>query len=152
MVKSVVKPLKMGFLRERIVPKKSVFTRAFGVFCFEMPLGRCPAPKPGALPTALHPEIVRVIFCCSCPLRFLPPLPHHATLKLAFCDGWHSLLLAASAPGGARKRPQLRYIPREYRGSCLPRYYSKRGLCCQVLPQSLSQKDLTIFFLLCYTE
>ena len=57
MVKSVVKPLKMGILRERIVPKKSVFTRAFGVFCFEIPWGRCLAPKPGALPTALHPDI-----------------------------------------------------------------------------------------------
>ena len=54
MVKSVVKPLKMIFLRERIVPKKSVFTRAFGVFCFGIPWGRCPAPKPGALPIALH--------------------------------------------------------------------------------------------------
>ena len=56
-VKSVVKPLKMGFLRERIVPKKSVFTRAFGVVCFGIPWGRCPAPKARALPTALHPEI-----------------------------------------------------------------------------------------------
>ena len=55
MVKSVVKPLKMGFLREKIVPKKSVFTRDLGVFHFEIPWGRCLAPKPGALPTALHP-------------------------------------------------------------------------------------------------
>ena len=44
-----------------IVPKKSVFTRLFGVFCFGMPWGRCLAPKPGALPTALHPE--KFIFC-----------------------------------------------------------------------------------------
>ena len=58
MVKSVVKPLKMGFLRERIVPKKSVFTKAFGVLCFGIPWGRCPAPKARALPTALHPEIL----------------------------------------------------------------------------------------------
>ena len=58
-VKSVVKPLKMGILRERIVPKKSVFTRAFGVFCFEIPWGRCLAPKPPALPAAPHPEIYR---------------------------------------------------------------------------------------------
>ena len=28
---------------------------------------------------------------------------------LALCDGGHSLLLASSAPGGARKRPQLRH-------------------------------------------
>ena len=54
MVKSVVKPLKMGFLQERIVPKKSVFVRAFGVFCFEIPMGRCPAPKASALPIAPH--------------------------------------------------------------------------------------------------
>ena len=45
MVKSVVKPLKMGFLRERIVPKKSVFTRVFGVFCFGMPWGGVLLPK-----------------------------------------------------------------------------------------------------------
>ena len=52
MVKSVVKPLKMGFLRERIVPEKSVFTRDFGVFHFEIPRGRCLTPKAGAL----HPD------------------------------------------------------------------------------------------------
>ena len=62
MVKSVVKPLKMGFLRERIVPKKSVFTRGFGVFCFEIPLGRCLAPKRRALPTAPHPEKIFNLF------------------------------------------------------------------------------------------
>ena len=56
MVKSVVKPLIMRILRESRVPKKSVFTRVFGVFCFGMPWGRCPAPKPSALPTALHPD------------------------------------------------------------------------------------------------
>ena len=60
MVKSVVKPLKMGFLRERIVPKKSVFTRDFGVFCFEIPCGRCLAPKRRALPTAPHPEVCKI--------------------------------------------------------------------------------------------
>ena len=31
---------------------------------------------------------------------------------LAFCDGCHSLFLASSASGGARKRPHLRYIPK----------------------------------------
>ena len=30
---------------------------------------------------------------------------------LAFCDGCHSLFLASSPTGCARKRPQLRYIP-----------------------------------------
>jgi hypothetical protein len=68
-VKSVVKPLKMGFLRERIVPKKSVFIRVFGVFCFGTPWGRCLAPKARALPTALHPD--KFILLRSCPLRFL---------------------------------------------------------------------------------
>ena len=53
----MVKPLEMGFLRERIVPKKSVFTRAFGVFCFGIPWGRCLAPKRRALPTAPHPDL-----------------------------------------------------------------------------------------------
>ena len=62
MVKSVVKPLKMGFLRERIVPKKSVFTRDFGVFCFGIPWGRCLAPKARALPTALHPGRYLILF------------------------------------------------------------------------------------------
>ena len=63
MVKSVVKPLKMGFLRERIVPKKSVFTRAFGGFCFGILWGRCLAPKRRALPTAPHPERVQNAEC-----------------------------------------------------------------------------------------
>ena len=61
MVKSVVKPLIRRILRERIVPKKSVFTRAFGVFCFEIPWGRCLAPKASALPSALHPDMI--YFC-----------------------------------------------------------------------------------------
>ena len=30
----------------------------------------------------------------NCPLRFLLPLPHRASLRLAFCDGCHSLFLA----------------------------------------------------------
>ena len=45
MVKSVVKPLKMGFLQERIVPKKSVFTRAFSVFASEYLGGGVLLPK-----------------------------------------------------------------------------------------------------------
>ena len=78
MVKSVVKPLKMGFLRERIVPKKSVFTRVFGVFCFGIPWGRCLAPKPGALPSALHPDylIFKILtgFGLACGLGHLADL------------------------------------------------------------------------------
>ena len=58
MVKSVVKPLKMESLRERIVPKKSMFTRVFGVFCFGIPWGRCLAPKPPALSTAPRPDVL----------------------------------------------------------------------------------------------
>ena len=61
MVKSVVKPLKMRFLQERIVPKKSMFVRAFSVFRFEMPWRRCLAPKRRALPTAPHPVFVHFI-------------------------------------------------------------------------------------------
>ena len=57
MVKSVVKPLKMGILRERIVPKKSVFVRLFGIFRDFIMRGRCPAPKRRALPTAPHPDV-----------------------------------------------------------------------------------------------
>ncbi len=39
---------------------------------------------------------------------FLLPLPHRAAfgISLALCDGGHSLLLAYSATGSARKRPQ----------------------------------------------
>ena len=59
MVKSVVKPLKMRFLRERIVPKKSVFTRAFCVFCFEIPWMWCLAPKAGTLPTELRLDVTK---------------------------------------------------------------------------------------------
>ena len=95
MVKSVVKPLKMGFLRERIVQKKSVFVRLFGVFCFEILLGRCLAPKASALPTALHPEIFNLI----CIVQLSAALPVAVTASrfaqmLAFCDGCHSLFLA----------------------------------------------------------
>ena len=178
MVKSVVKPLKMIFLRERIVPKKSVFIRAFGVFCFGIPWGRCPAPKARALPTALHPEVCKIliffgfsvsgqtcgqtvifeeitrkyiakkvsvckafrrfsksndngavscsqstratncatsrnylIFICSCPLRFLLQLRLCRRFACQSPSCCHSLLLALSPAGRARKRPQLRYIP-----------------------------------------
>jgi len=55
-VKHVVKQLFTAILKGSIVPKKSMFTRLFSVFDFGKPWGRCPAPKPGALPTALHPE------------------------------------------------------------------------------------------------
>ena len=37
------------------MPKKPMFTRVFGVFRDFIMRGRCLAPKPGALPTALHP-------------------------------------------------------------------------------------------------
>ena len=57
----MVKPLLQRILRESRVPKKSVFTRLFVVFCFGIPWGRCLAPKRRALPTAPHPEIL----CCS---------------------------------------------------------------------------------------
>ena len=56
MVKTVVKPFIMRILRKSRVPKKSVFTRLFGVFCFFGERRRCPAPKARALPTALHPD------------------------------------------------------------------------------------------------
>ena len=61
MVKSVVKPLKMGILRESIMPKKSVFVRLFGVFCLEILLERCLAPKARALPTAPHPGNIEIL-------------------------------------------------------------------------------------------
>ena len=134
----------MGFLRKRIVPKKSVFTRLFSVFDFGIPWGRCPAPKPGALPTALHPDIlfcffifavVRCASCCGAQNLLLAFAPQILTAATPFCsllpppaalarlllrcpkfvarlrspnfDRCHSFLLASSAPGGARKRPQL---------------------------------------------
>ena len=61
MVKHVVKPLLLRILQERIVSKKSVFVRVFGVFCFGIPWGRCLAPKRRALPAAPHPD--RVLDC-----------------------------------------------------------------------------------------
>ena len=66
----MVKPLLLRILRESRVPKKSMFTRAFGVFYFLGECSRCPAPKRRALPTAPHPEI----FSCSC-LQLSAALP-----------------------------------------------------------------------------
>ena len=40
------------------MPKKSVFTRLFGVFCFLGECSRCPAPKPPALSTAPRPDVL----------------------------------------------------------------------------------------------
>ena len=83
MVKHVVKPLLLRILRESRVPKKSVFTRLFGVFCFGIPWGRCPAPKAPALPTAPHPDIFDFVylFLLDCP-RSLLPLPHHTSVTM----------------------------------------------------------------------
>ena len=69
----------MGFLRERIVPKKSVFTRAFGVFCFEIPLGRCLAPKASALPVVTKAQtafVTSLVFAKSLPLEKSPLVCH----------------------------------------------------------------------------
>ena len=77
------------------MPKKSVFTRAFGVFCFEILLGRCPAPKPGALSTALHPDIlfcffifavVRCASCCGTQNLLLAFAPQILTAATPFCS------------------------------------------------------------------
>ena len=57
MVKSVVKPLLKGLFLFLKCTEKSMFTRLFGVFCFGIPWGRCPAPKRRALPAAPHPEV-----------------------------------------------------------------------------------------------
>ena len=67
----MVKPLKMGFLQERIVPKKSVFTRDFSVFCFGIPWGRCLAPKASALPVVTKVQtalVTSLVFTKSLPL------------------------------------------------------------------------------------
>ena len=56
MVKHVVKPLFTAILKGSIVPKKSVFTRAFGVFRDFIMRGRCLAPKPSALPLGHTPR------------------------------------------------------------------------------------------------
>ena len=92
MVKHVVKPLFLKNLRENILLKKSVFTRLFGVFRNLITMGRCLAPKARALPVATKtltsPMARQSSSCC------------------------HSLLLASSPAGCARKRPQLRYIPK----------------------------------------
>ena len=61
-----------------------MFTRGFGVFRDFIMRGRCPAPKPGALPVAT---------------KALPSRAWHARQSPSCC---HSTLLASSAPGGAR--------------------------------------------------
>ena len=113
MVKHVVKPLLLRILRESRVPKKSMFTRAFGVFYFLGECSRCPAPKARALPTALHPEVFNFLFDLQ--LSAALPVATKALTAPMACQSpscCHSLLLAFSATGGARKRPQLRYIPK----------------------------------------
>ena len=52
----MVKPQISTLLERDRVPKKSVFSRTFNGFAFLGKRSRCPAPKPSALPTALHPE------------------------------------------------------------------------------------------------
>ena len=113
MVKHVVKPLFLKNLRENILLKKSVFTRLFSVFRNLITMGRCLAPKARALPTALHPEVFNFLFDLQLSAA-LPVATKALTAPLA-CQSpscCHSLLLAFSATGGARKRPQLRYIPK----------------------------------------
>ena len=56
MVKHVVKPLKMGFLREKIVPKKSVFTRRFSQ-CLQGLFGFCSLARSALLPAGASPPV-----------------------------------------------------------------------------------------------
>ena len=107
MVKHVVKPLFTAISRESRVPKKSVFTRAFGVFCFLGECGRCPAPKASALPIAPHLDNIQLFFAAIVRLFFLNlrALPvvtkaqaSQSSLSPSHC---HSLCLASSATGGA---------------------------------------------------
>ena len=109
----MVKPLLQRILRESRVPKKPMFTRAFGVFRDFIMRRRCPAPKARALPTALHPEIFNFLFDLQ--LSAALPVATKALTALLACQSpscRHSLLLAYSPAGCARKRPQLRYIPK----------------------------------------
>ena len=119
MVKHVVKPLFLKNLRENILLKKSVFTRLFGIFWYFIMRGRCLAPKARALPTALHPEIFDFF---DLQLSAALPVATKALTALMACQSpscRHSLLLAYSPAGCARKRPQLRYIPKYLICSCL---------------------------------
>ena len=56
MVKSVVKPLEMGFLRERIVPKKSVFVRRFSQ-CLQGLFGVHYLARSALLPAGASPPV-----------------------------------------------------------------------------------------------
>jgi len=122
-VKSVVKPLIMRILRESRVPKKSVFTRAFGVFCFGIPWGRCPAPKPPALSTAPRPDVfnyttndlflqvvkhvVKQLFTAILKGSIVPKKSMFTRLFSVFDFGkpW------GRCPAPKQARYQLRYIP-----------------------------------------
>ena len=48
-----------------------MFTRDFGVFCFGIPWGRCPAPKASALPIAPHLDNIQLFFAEFVRLFFL---------------------------------------------------------------------------------
>ena len=139
MVKSVVKPLIMRILRESRVPKKSVFTRAFGVFCFGMPWGRCPAPKCGAIPASLHPDIV-LNFSVSGQICGQTTLlrdyrkeecPKKSVFTRVF-GLWKNEKTGTACMLPNQARYQLRYIPMgERRVPCLPNYYSNKVPVCQ---------------------
>ena len=114
MVKHVVKPLFTAILKEGILPKKPMFTRVFSVFRNFIMSGRCLAPKAGALPTALHPEILYCFlfgFLSFSRSRAASGCCHQIGSLCSLFGQRPSFFLAASAAGGARKRPHLRYIP-----------------------------------------
>ena len=147
MVKSVVKPLKMGFLRESIMPKKSVFVRLFGVFCFEIPLGRCLAPKARALPTAPHPERLKILnfwsfsvsgqICGQTTWNGIFARGDSAE-KVSVYKGFRRFLLRdaseAVSCSQTSRATNCATSRKSREESYLPRYYSKHRLLCQVFP------------------
>ena len=140
MVKSVVKPLEMGFLRESRVPKKSVFSRDFSQYLqgfwgdllfarsASLPAGatrRLHAPKASALPV-----VTKVQAAVACALL---PSPSHC----------HSVFLALSATGGAQKTSPIAPHPEK-------QLFFRFAKLLYQTNRLLSSVQNVLFFLYCF--
>ncbi len=142
------------------MPKKSVVTRLFGVFCFFGESRRCPAPKARALPTAPH---LVIKFCYINIIRkcFVRPLASHSRVASPIIGLRHSLLwLLHFAKTSHRdvfsRSPKARALPvvtkplptRQSRlpiGKLLPLLFSRlirHGRCSKTSPAAPSVENI----------
>ena len=111
----MVKPLFLKKLRGNILPKKSVFTRLFGVFRNLITMGRCLAPKARALPTALHPDYLILIYflqlSAALPVATKtltsPRLVNRQVAATPYCSLHHPQGALANVPNCATSRKNI---------------------------------------------